>query len=88
MQAKSNKCTEVFGQIVREYRLKSGKTIYKISAEAGIPKTTWRRIEIGFQKDICLSSIWKIADGLEIYPEILIKELRIRLGEDFNFIDE
>ncbi len=88
MQENSEKFTQTLGDIIKKYRILSGKSIYKISAESGIPKTTWRRIEQGFHKDIFLTSFWKIAEGLEIKPEKLIKELRETLGDEFYFSDD
>jgi len=35
------------------------------------------------EKDINLSTIWKIADGLEISPSELIKEVEKKLDKDF-----
>lgn len=87
MQEKSEKFIITLGQIIKKHRNLSGKSIYKISAEAGIPKVTWRKIEQGFHKDILLTSLWRISDGLEITPEQLVKEFREELGDDFSFND-
>jgi len=88
MQTKAEKFIKTLGEIVKRHRKLSGKSVYKISAECAIPRTTWRRIENGIHKDVNLTSIWKISDGLDILPEVLIKELREELGEKFNFDDE
>jgi len=88
MQTKAEKFIKTFGEIVNRHRKISKKSVYKISAECAIPRATWRRIENGIHKDIHLTSIWKIADGLDILPEDLIKELREELGKDFSFGEE
>lgn len=73
-----------FGKIIKAYRLKQNKSIYKISAECSIHKDTWRLIENGLVKDIKISSLWKIAEGLELNPEDLLKELKDALGKEFT----
>ena len=88
MQERLIKLTHVLGEIIKEHRVATGKSMYKISAESSILKSTWRRIENGTYKDVNLSSVWKIAEGLEIPPEELIKELREKLGSDFSLIEE
>ena len=73
--------------IIKVHRNKTGKTIYLISAESCIPRSTWRDIEFGLRKDINLSTFCKIAEGLDIKPYELLKELCDTLGEDFSFTD-
>lgn len=75
---------KTLGEIIKRYRLSKGKTIYKISAEASISKSTWRDVEFGVSKNITLTTLWKIADGLEMPLAKLIEELSLRLGEDFS----
>ena len=87
MQAKAEKLLKTLGEIIKEHRNNLEKSVYKISAEASIPKTTWRRIEENIHKDIYFTSIWKIAEGLDIPLENLIVELKERLGKDFSLID-
>lgn len=60
--------------------------MYSISAEVGVPKATWREVELGL-KDFRFSTIWKIAEGLEIPLYQLIKELQDELGEDFSLTE-
>lgn len=88
MQAQLTKLTKTLGTIIKQHRISSGKSVYKISAEASVPKTTWLRIEKGDCENLYFGSIWKIAEGLEIPPEELIKELREKLGSDFSLIEE
>ena len=73
--------------LIETHRKKLNKTIYLISAESSIPRSTWRDIEIGLRQDINLSTFCKIAEGLEMKPYELLKELCEKLGEDFSFTD-
>ena len=75
---------KTFASIIMEHRKKQGKSIYAISAESSLAKNTWRDIELQVCKDPALSTIWKIAEGLDIYPDELLKEVREKLGDDFS----
>ncbi len=74
-------------EIVKSHRLNMKKSIYTISAESSVPRSTWRDLEFGLKKDINLSTFCKIAEGLEISPDELLKELLSKLDKDFSFID-
>lgn len=85
---KAIKLIKTLGEVVKDYRNKSGKTIYRISAESAVSKATWREVEIAACKDLNFTTFWKIAEGLEITPEELISALKKKLGEDFSLIEE
>ena len=74
----------MLGDIIKKHRLEQKKTIYKISAECAIHKDSWRLIEKGLVHDIKISSIWKIAEGLDIDPIDLLSEAKEVLGKDFT----
>ena len=78
---------KTLGRIVKAHREKQNKTIYAISAESSISKSTWREVEIGACKDINLTTLWKIAEGLDISPQSLIEELNIKMSKNFSLID-
>ncbi len=78
------KLVKVIGEIIKKHRLEQNKTIYKISAECSIHKETWRLIENGLVNDIKISSLWKIAEGLEIDITDLLKEAKEVLGDGFT----
>lgn len=78
---------KTLGKIIRTHREKQNKTIYAISAEASMSKSTWREVEIGACKDINLTTLWKIAEGLDITPQSLIEELNIKLNKNFSLTD-
>lgn len=87
MQGTKETLVKALGEIIKTHRKSSGKTIYKISAESQMSKSTWREAELGVCKDINLSTLWKISEGLEISPAIIIEELYQKLGKDFSLTD-
>ena len=78
---------KTLGEIIKEKRLAQNKTIYKISAESSMSKSTWREAELGVCKDITLSTLWKIAEGLDIKLYDIIKELYEKLDVNFDLSD-
>ena len=80
---KANQIIKTFGKIVEQHRKEQGKTAYKISAEIALSKTTWRDVELG-ANDLKLSTMWKVAEGLDIPLEKLISQVNKELGEDFS----
>jgi len=91
MQQKNKSANENYihslANIIKSHRRNIKKSMYLISAESSIGKTSWREIEQGMRKDINLSTFCKIAEGLEMQPYELLKELSDSLGKDFNFTD-
>lgn len=91
MQDKSNKIQNrfmsVLGKIVEKHRKKFKKSVYMISAESFVPRSTWRDVEFGVSNNITLSNFCKIAEGLDMKPYELLKELSDKLGKDFSFSD-
>ena len=91
MQEKSNNINKFFiselGEIIKFHREEQSKSIYNISAEASVPRSTWRDVEFAVSKDINLTNFCKIAEGLDIAPWELLKELCEKLGKDFSFTD-
>ena len=75
------------GSLIKKHRKEHGKTIYSISAEVSMSKSTWREAEIGACKDIKFTTLWKIAEGLDIPLSKLIDELTQELGSNFSLSD-
>lgn len=73
-------------KIVKNLRLKQNKSISLSSAEIGITKSIWADLEKGI-KDPQLSTVCRIAEGLEITPSKLIHLLEQDLEKDFSFIE-
>ncbi len=86
-QSANNEYMKALADIVKYHRKNSAKTIYLASAESAIAKSNWREIELGQRKNINLSTFCKIAEGLDITPWELLKELCEKLGKDFSFTD-
>lgn len=86
---KRKKMMKALGEIIKFHRLASKKnnSIYKVSAESFISKSTWREAELGICKDINLTTLWRIADGLELSASDLLLELSEKLGDDFTLSD-
>lgn len=78
---------KTIGKIIKDYRIKKGKSIYKISAEVSMSKSTWREVELGLCRNINLTTLWKIAEGLEISLSLLIEDVKEKLGKDFSLSD-
>lgn len=75
------------GNVIKKHRLLTGKSIYAISAECGVPKSTWQDVETCGGSCVSLPTLWKISEGLEIPIENLLAEVRQELGEDFTLIE-
>ena len=73
------------GNLIKTHRKKLNKSIYQISAESSVPRSTWRDIEFALRNDINLINFCKIAEGLDIPCYELLKELMEKLGDDFSF---
>ena len=72
--------------IVKKRRLKCKKSISLISNEIGMTKSMWGDLERAI-KDPQLSTLWRVAEALEIPLSTLIIELENTLGKDFSLID-
>lgn len=84
---KKKELMSVLGQIIKQLRLEKAKSIYRISAEASMSKATWREVELGVCKDVTLSTLYKISDGLEISISDLLQKVNDILGEEFSITD-
>ena len=80
-----SKLSKTVGQIIKKHREKQEKSAYKISAETSMRKSTWLNVESGV--DIRISTLWRIAEGLDVDIVDLVKEIKEQLGEDFTLID-
>ena len=74
---------EKVAKVVKQSRTKS---ITKSSDEIGMHKTIWATLEKG-TKDPQLSTVWRIAEGLDMKPHELIKKIEDELGENFSFLE-
>ena len=84
MQAEKIKLQKILAKIIKKLRNK--KSITQIANEIDLSKSVWFNLEKG-ERDIQFSTFWRIAEGLDIKPSDLVKEIENQLGEDFSFIE-
>lgn len=91
MQEKNNDLEKHFintmGKVIKTHREETGKSIYSISAEASVPRSTWRDIEFFVSQNTSITNFCKIAEGLDKYPWDLLKEIYEKSGDNFSFTD-
>jgi len=78
---------KVLAEIIKEQRENQGKSITLISAEIGMTKSMWRDLEREI-KDPQLTTIWRIAEALDIPLSTIILELEKRLGKEFLLTEQ
>ena len=83
MQDLKQKLQSAIATVVKKHRTKS---ITKSADEIAMGKSMWADLENGI-KDPQLSTLWRISEGLDIKPHILIKMIEDELGEDFSFLE-
>ena len=83
MQELKNELQKAIATVVKRHRIKS---ITKSSDEIGMGKSLWADLENGI-KDPQLSTLWRIAEGLDIKLHQLIKEVENELGDKFSFLE-
>ena len=84
MQTHRKKLQQITGKVVRKLRTKS---ITKSADEIGMGKSLWADLENGI-KDPQFSTLWRIAEGLEIKPHVLVKIIEDEIGDDFSFLED
>lgn len=83
MQELKNELQKAIAKVVREHRTKS---ITKSADEIAMGKSMWADLENGI-KDPQFSTLWRIAEGLDIKPHILVKMIEDEVGEGFSFLE-
>ena len=82
MQEQRLKLQKSIAKVVKSLRKKS---ITKSADEIAMGKSMWADLENGI-KDPQFSTLWRIAEGLDIKPHILVKMIEDELGEEFSFL--
>ena len=72
-------------EIIKNLRLKQNKSISLISNEIGMTKSMWADLEKAI-KDPQLTTLLRIAEGLEIPLSRIILQLEKSLGKEFSLI--
>ena len=75
---------KIMGAIIKKLREKDEKSVYINSAVCGMSTNSWNRVEKGISLDPSFTTIWKIAEVLNIKPSELIKEVEDKLGDKFS----
>ena len=83
MQGLKLKLKLATAKVVKAHRKKS---ITKSADEIAMGKSLWADLENGI-KDPQLSTLWRIAEGLEIKPHELIEMIENELGDNVSFIE-
>lgn len=72
-------------KIIQNHRKINKKSISLICNETEMTKSLWADLEHG-KKDPQLTTLWRIAEALELPLSQIIKELEQSLGQDFSMI--
>lgn len=87
MQDNKEKLQKVLASIIKKHRKANKKSISLISNEIMLAKSLWSDVEKG-KKDPQFSTLWRIAEALEIKLSDLIEEIENKVQDSVNFIDE
>ena len=82
MQDKKLKFQNSLAKIIKKHRTDLKLSITKCSDEIGLTKSIWSNIEAG-NRDPQLSTIWRVAEALNIQLSQIILELENDLGKDY-----
>lgn len=77
----------LLGLVIKRLRQSKTKSISRISDEFSIPKSGWADIERG-DADLQFTSLWRIAEALEMPLSDLISRLEKELPENWSFVDK
>ncbi len=83
MQELKQKLQLATAKVVKLHRTKS---ITKSADEIAMGKSLWADLENGI-KDPQFSTLWRIAEGLDIKPHELVKLIEEELGDKFSFLE-
>lgn len=83
MQELKKELQKAIANVVKSQRKKS---ITKSADEIGMGKSLWADLENGI-KDPQISTLWRIAEGLDIKPHTLIELVEKELGDNFSFLE-
>ena len=82
MQDKKLKFQNALAKIIKKYRENSHLSMTKTSDEIGLTKSIWSNVEAG-RRDPQLTTIWRMAEALNVPLSQIIAELETTLGKDF-----
>lgn len=82
MQGKKLKFQNALAKIIKKYRENLQLSMTKTSDEIGLTKSIWSNVEAG-RRDPQLTTIWRMAEALNVPLSQIITELETTLGKDF-----
>lgn len=85
MQERKEELQIAVGNVIKNCRKHT--SISQISNEIGLSKSIWSDLEKG-QKDIQISTFWRIAEGLDIKPSELLRLIENSLSKSFSFLED
>ena len=83
MQELKKELQKAIANVIKKNRKKS---ITKSADEIAMGKSIWADLENGI-KDPQFSTLWRIAEGLEIKPHELVKMIEDEVGAEFSFLE-
>ena len=82
MQDKKFKFQNALAKIIKRHRENLQLSMTKTSDEIGLTKSIWSNVEAG-KRDPQLTTIWRIAEALNVPLSQIIIELETVLGKDY-----
>ena len=83
MQELKHELQKAIAKVVKNQRKKS---ITKSADEIAMGKSMWADLENGI-KDPQFSTLWRIAEGLELKPHALVELIEKELGDKLSFLE-
>lgn len=77
---------QMLSAIIKTHRFKKNKSISLISDEIGMTKSMWADLEKAI-KDPQLSTLWRVAEALDVPLSTIITQLEKSLGDNFTLIN-
>ena len=84
MQEVKFKIQKALAAVIKKYR--GSQSISRLSNEIGLSKSVWSDLENG-KKDIQFSTLYRIAEALNVEPHKIVYDIENLLGKDFSFLE-
>lgn len=85
MQPRKLELQNAIGIVIK--KLRKNTSITQLAYEIDLSKSIWSELEKG-NKDIQISTFWRIAEALDIKPSELLIKVEQELGADFSFLED
>ena len=86
MQESTDLLKQTLAEVIKEYRLGQNRSISLLSREVNLSKSIWSDLEKGI-KDPQLSTLWKVAESLNVPLSQIIKVMEENLKNKLSFIE-